>query len=156
MVVARPRSSSSTARGRSARPVREASAIRPGEALHTAEVIAALVRDALVEAQGEVGEEGADRPAALVVGVAGAGQEAERKALQRILERAELADDVHVTTDAEVALADAFGEGPGILLISGTGSIAFGRGPTGTLLRCGGGDRSAGTRGAAPGSVGAR
>jgi glucosamine kinase len=116
----------------------DASAIRPGEALHTAEVITDLIRDALVEAQGEVGEDGPERPAGLVVGVAGAGQETERQALQRILERADLADDVLVTTDAEVALTDAFGDGPGILLIAGTGSIAYGRGPTGTLLRCGG------------------
>jgi len=37
-----------------------------------------------------------------------------------------------------VALDDAFGEGPGVLLIAGTGSVAFGRGPTGTFARCGG------------------
>src|SRR6185369_9428270 len=35
-------------------------------------------------------------------------------------------------------LDDAFGEGPGILLISGTGSAAFGRGPAGQSARCGG------------------
>ncbi len=109
-----------------------ASAIRPGEALHSAEVIGALVRDALALA------ERAERPRALVVGVAGAGREKERKALLRALEGEGIADDVVVTTDAEIAMEDAFGEGPGILLISGTGSVAFGRGPTGTFLRCGG------------------
>ncbi len=109
-----------------------ASAIRPGEALHSAEVIGATVRDALAAAELE------DRPRALVVGVAGAGREKERKALLRALEGESLADEVMVVTDAEIAVEDAFGDGPGILLVSGTGSVAFGRGPTGTMLRCGG------------------
>ena len=108
------------------------SAIRPGEALHSAEVIGALVRDALAMTESE------DRPRTLVVGVAGAGREKERKQLLRALEGENLADDVQVVTDAEVAMEDAFGEGAGILLVSGTGSVAFGRGPTGTMLRCGG------------------
>jgi len=49
-----------------------------------------------------------------------------------------LADEVHVVTDAEIALADAFGEEAGIVLIAGTGSIAHGRGPAGALERVGG------------------
>lgn len=109
-----------------------ASAIRPGEALHSAEVIGALVRDAVAMTERE------DRPRTLVVGVAGAGREKERKHLLRALEGEGLADDVQVVTDAEIAVEDAFGDGPGILLVSGTGSVAFGRGPTGSLVRCGG------------------
>lgn len=109
-----------------------ASAVRPGDALHSAEVIGALVRDALAVAERE------ERPRMLTVGVAGAGRERERKALQRALEGEGLAEDVQVVTDAEVAMEDAFSDGPGILLISGTGSVAFGRGPTGTFVRCGG------------------
>ena len=108
------------------------SAIQPGDALASAEVIAELVRDALAEAGGDA------PPRVLSVGVAGAGRESERKALRRALERAGLADEVLVTTDAEIALEDAFGEGPGLLLVAGTGSVAYGRGPTGTLQRCGG------------------
>jgi glucosamine kinase len=108
------------------------SAIRPGEALHSAEVIGALVRDTLAMAERE------DKPRTLVVGVAGAGREKERKQLLRALEGEGLADEVIVVTDGEIALEDAFGDGAGILLVSGTGSVAFGRGPTGTVLRCGG------------------
>jgi glucosamine kinase len=109
-----------------------ASAIRPGEALHSAEVIGALVRDTLATAERE------ERPRVLVVGVAGAGREKERKNLLRALEGEGIADDVVVVTDGEIALEDAFGDGAGILLISGTGSVAYGRGPTGTIIRCGG------------------
>ena len=111
----------------------DASAVRPGEALPSAEVIGALVRDALAAA------EITDRPAHLVAGVAGTGREKERKALQRALRGEGLADEVTVVPDAEIALTDAFGtDGAGILLVSGTGSVAFGRGPTGTYKRCGG------------------
>lgn len=108
------------------------SAVRPGDALHSAEVIGALVRDALAVAERD------ERPRMLTVGVAGAGREKERKALLRALSGEGIADDVQVVTDAEIAMEDAFGDGPGILLISGTGSVAFGRGPTGNFVRCGG------------------
>ena len=35
-------------------------------------------------------------------------------------------------------MEDALGDSSGILLVAGTGSVAFGRGPTGTFARCGG------------------
>jgi glucosamine kinase len=109
-----------------------ASAVRPGDALHSAEVVGALVRDALAMAERD------ERPRSLVVGLAGAGREKERRAVLRALEGEGIAEDVQVVADAQVALEDAFGEGPGILLVAGTGSVAFGRGPTGTVVRCGG------------------
>jgi N-acetylglucosamine kinase-like BadF-type ATPase len=43
-----------------------------------------------------------------------------------------------VTTDAAIALEAAFGERPGILVIAGTGSIAYGRDSSGATMRCGG------------------
>lgn len=110
----------------------DASAVRPGEVLHSAELIGGLVRDALAASGHE------ERPRALVVGVAGVGREPERRALLRALEGEGIAEEVQVVADATVALEDAFRDGPGILLISGTGSVAFGRGPTGDVLRCGG------------------
>ena len=110
-----------------------ASAVRPGAVEHSADVIAACVKEALAAAG--VADE---RPAALCVGVAGVGRPAEREQLWRALTERDLANELSVLPDAQVALDDAFGEGPGILLVAGTGSVAFGRGPTGTEARVGG------------------
>jgi glucosamine kinase len=110
-----------------------ASAVRPGQADASAAVmaeamLAALARANMPDARARV----------LCVGVAGVGREVERDALHRLLVAQDMADEVVVQTDAIVALEDAFGEGPGILVISGTGSVAWGRGPTGAQARCGG------------------
>ncbi|MGH9623197.1 MAG: N-acetylglucosamine kinase [Bryobacteraceae bacterium] len=43
-----------------------------------------------------------------------------------------------ITHDAEIALAGATGGKPGIIVIAGTGSIAFGRNQTGAMARAGG------------------
>lgn len=109
------------------------SAVRPGESDRSADVIAGLVRDALHAAslRNVV-------PKVLCIGVAGVGRDVERQALWQALASREIAEEVVVHPDAAIALDDAFGEGPGILLIAGTGSIAFGRGPSGAQARCGG------------------
>ena len=109
------------------------SAVRPGEAERSAEVIAALVRDALVAS-----DMSHVTPKVICVGVAGVGREAEQQALWQALASRELAEEVVVHADATVALDDAFGDGAGVLVIAGTGSVAFGRGPTGQFARCGG------------------
>jgi glucosamine kinase len=111
----------------------DGSAVTPGAEADSAEVIGALVKNAVVDA-----EMGHLFPRALVVGVAGVGREAQKVALQHELERLELAESVVVMSDAEAAMEDAFADGPGILLIAGTGSIAWGRSPAGTMQRCGG------------------
>ena len=110
-----------------------ASAVRPGQADRSATVIADTVRQALGEA-----ELGLIVPRVLCVGVAGVGREPERQALWQALAALEIADEVVVHADATIALDDAFSDGVGVLLIAGTGSVAFGRGPTGTIARCGG------------------
>lgn len=109
------------------------STMSPGRAEHSSGVIVPLIKSAL-ESLGE----NAERPSLVYAGIAGTGREEERRALEEELRNSDVADDAMVTTDAEIALYDAFGDGPGILLIAGTGSIAFGRGPTGVLARCGG------------------
>jgi len=109
------------------------SAVRPGEAEHSADVITAAVNDALASC-----EMMHVMPKVLCVGVAGAAREPERQALWQALVEREVAEEVVIHPDYSIALDDAFGEGPGILLISGTGSAAFGRGPNGQSARCGG------------------
>jgi glucosamine kinase len=110
-----------------------ASGVKPGQAETSAEVIAATVRDALASC-----EMTHVLPKVLYVGVAGVAREQEREALWQALMGRELAEETVVHPDFSIALDDAFGEGPGILLISGTGSVAFGRGPSGAIARCGG------------------
>jgi glucosamine kinase len=112
---------------------REGAAVRPGEIERSASVIASAVRDALTTVHPSFGA-----PRALCAGVAGVGREGERRALAEALINESLADEVLVVTDAEIALADAFGDDPGIVLIAGTGSIAYGRGPAGAVERVGG------------------
>jgi glucosamine kinase len=109
------------------------SAMAPGRGDHSAEVIANLVRMAMNEAGINEG-----RPRILVAGVAGVGRLMESRALAGALEDLEIADEVVVQGDGEIALTDAFGSGAGIILISGTGSIAYGRSPARVLARCGG------------------
>lgn len=109
------------------------SAVRPGQAEHSADVICAVVKDALAAA-----DMTHVVPKVVCVGVAGVGRDAERQALWQALQGRDLAEDVIVHADATVALDDAFGDGPGILLICGTGSVAFGRSPAGQFARCGG------------------
>ena len=110
-----------------------ASAVRPGQAEHSATVIAETVRRALAES-----ELGSIVPRVLSVGVAGVGREPERQALWQALASLEIAEEVIVQPDATIALDDAFADGVGVLLIAGTGSVAFGRSPAGALGRCGG------------------
>jgi glucosamine kinase len=109
------------------------SAVRPGGAERSADVIANVVREALASCQMTHVV-----PKVLCVGAAGVGRETERDALWQALVGRDLAEETVVHADAAVALDDAFGDGPGVLVIAGTGSVAFGRGPSGKPARCGG------------------
>ncbi len=60
----------------------------------------------------------------------------DRLALARSLRR--LARKVEVVSDFELAHRLAFGGGPGVVVVGGTGSIAFGRNPRGGTARAGG------------------
>jgi glucosamine kinase len=110
-----------------------ASAVRPGEAEQSAELIAQLVAEALSAC--DMSEA---MPSALCVGIAGVGRDAEYSAFEDAMSKRSLADELVVLPDAVIALNDAFGEEAGIVLISGTGSMAYGRGPSQKMARCGG------------------
>jgi N-acetylglucosamine kinase-like BadF-type ATPase len=109
------------------------SAMRPGEAEKSAEVIAELMREAL-SAAGILDSV----PTLLYGGFAGVGREEERRDLENELNRIGVAEEVIVDDDGAIALIDAFDFGPGIIVLSGTGSIAYARGVDGAIARCGG------------------
>jgi glucosamine kinase len=106
-------------------------AVRPGRALASASSIADVVRQALSAAGLLLGD-------VLVVGAAGAGRDPERDELQKALRGENVATKVLVTTDIDIALSAAFGDGPGIVVSAGTGSVAVGRDRTGARHRIGG------------------
>lgn len=91
--------------------------------------IAAALREALA----------GRRPAAVVLSCAGGEREADRAKGRAIL-RTLLGPDVgvEVTHDAKAALYAGNPAGCGVVLISGTGSIAYGRNDQGDEARCGG------------------
>lgn len=107
-------------------------AMKPGGAAGSAAVIADTARRALAPT-------GLVLPAdRAVIGAAGAGRAQEQDELAAAVRAAGVARVVRVLPDGEVALAAVFDHGPGILVNAGTGSIAFGRDPSGQLHRCGG------------------
>ena len=71
------------------------------------------------------------------IGAAGAGR-SEIAATVRKIVREVVSGEIEVVGDMEIALAAAFGAGPGVIVIAGTGSIAFGRDPQGRTARAGG------------------
>lgn len=102
---------------------------------------------------------GAEPPAdVLCCALAGVGRPAERAALAAALVVRGVARQLHVIADAEAALHDAFGTGQGVLVISGTGSVVWGRSADGRTLRVGGWGQLLGDEGSgyAIGLAGAR
>ena len=63
----------------------------------------------------------------LCIGIAGGGREVEQNLLRTELEKFYPDFPILVTSDAHVAHAEAFKNGDGILIITGTGSIVLGR-----------------------------
>jgi N-acetylglucosamine kinase-like BadF-type ATPase len=84
---------------------------------------------------------------ALWAGLAGAGREAARDAVTDALSRVGLAEAIEVGTDVEAAFHDAFGKGTGVMLIAGTGSIAWARDERGVMHRVGGWGQDVGDEG---------
>ncbi|MEZ4415357.1 MAG: BadF/BadG/BcrA/BcrD ATPase family protein [Gemmatimonadota bacterium] len=100
---------------------------------------AALLVDTIVRRV--LNEHRVPRPAAaLWAALAGAGRESTRQLLKKELEEIsrDLVRRVEVGTDVDAAIHDAFGKGPGIVLISGTGSIAYAVTAEGERLSVGG------------------
>jgi glucosamine kinase len=71
------------------------------------------------------------------IGVAGAGREEIAVSVRKITAEA-IPGKIEVVGDMQIASEAAFGEGPGVIVIAGTGSIAYGRDRQGRAARAGG------------------
>ena len=71
------------------------------------------------------------------VGLSGAGRSEVRDAVARMMANI-VGGRVQVVSDLETTLEAAFGGGPGVIAIGGTGSIAYGRDANGRTARAGG------------------
>ena len=71
-------------------------------------------------------------------GMAGAGRRSVVRRITVFLAQEFPAALAQVTTDYEIALEAAAGAGPGVVLIAGTGSVAYGRNAAGETARAGG------------------
>ncbi len=76
--------------------------------------------------------------AGVCLGLAGADRPAVQRKMLRWLRRAIPARSHLVTSDAAITLEAALGGQPGIVVMAGTGSIAYGRSGDGRVGRCGG------------------
>ena len=76
--------------------------------------------------------------AACCLSIAGAGRPAQQATFQKLAHEAELAEHVAVTHDAEPVLAAVSPDSVGVVLIVGTGSLAWGRNTAGQTDRVGG------------------
>jgi len=82
------------------------------------------------------------------IGAAGAARPEVAAAVRRILGEIFPAG-IEIVGDMEIALEAAFGAGPGVIVIAGTGSIAYGRDPQGKTARAGGWGFALGDEGSA-------
>ena len=71
------------------------------------------------------------------IGVAGAGREEIASAVRRIVAEV-IPVEIKIVGDMQIALEAAFGASPGVIVIAGTGSIAYGRDAQGRTARAGG------------------
>ncbi len=79
-----------------------------------------------------------DAPAAIGLGMAGVGREQDRRRLAAILHDLGIEARIRIEHDAHIALLAGAPEGLGVVVISGTGSIAYGLDAGGRSARAGG------------------
>jgi glucosamine kinase len=86
--------------------------------------------------QAMVGQSGA--PAVICLGIAGVDRAEDAAIIRSIMRRIGNKAPVLVVNDALIALEAGAGDGPGIVVIAGTGSICYGRNDRGHAARAGG------------------
>lgn len=78
------------------------------------------------------------QPAAICLGIAGVDREADAVAVRGIMRRIGFKARTLVVNDALIALVAGAGEQPGVVIVAGTGSIAYGRDAADRAARAGG------------------
>jgi N-acetylglucosamine kinase-like BadF-type ATPase len=111
-------------------------------ATETERVLRELIREGLERIDGDL-----SGCMAACLGMAGAGRHEEKHIIREILKQVGLPAETTVTDDAVTALYGGVGSGEGIILISGTGSICYGRNRLGQTRRAGGWGYIAGDEG---------
>src|SRR5882724_9616483 len=108
----------------------------PGANLHAAGELAVenVLHDVMSEAIGDR----AIVPAAICLGIAGVDREDEARTVRDVMRRIAPQSRVLVVNDALIALVAGAKDAPGIVIIAGTGSIAYGRNAAGDAARAGG------------------
>ncbi len=105
--------------------------VRVGEA-HAKESLASAIREACAVAK--ISPSQINRTC---IGLAGAARPGMGELLRRMLAEI-VSGEIEVVGDMVIALEAAFGSGPGVIVIAGTGSIAYGRNSKGETARAGG------------------
>lgn len=77
-------------------------------------------------------------PDTVCIGMAGLDRPDEQMVARQMLRRLGCRGDVVTVNDAHIALVAGADDAPGLVIIAGTGSIAYGIGPSGTAARAGG------------------
>src|SRR3954471_13407870 len=77
-------------------------------------------------------------PGAICLGIAGVDRAPDEAVVYSIMKRIGYKARILVVNDALIALQAGIGDGPGIVIVSGTGSIAYGRNSRGEASRAGG------------------
>jgi len=77
-------------------------------------------------------------PSAICLGIAGVDRAADRDVVHAIMDRIGYRATILIVNDALIALQAGIGDAPGIVVVSGTGSIAYGRNARGEAARAGG------------------
>src|SRR5687767_3846468 len=77
-------------------------------------------------------------PAAICLGIAGVDRPDDAEAVRGIMRRIGFKTPTLVVNDALVALVAGAGEDPGVVIVAGTGSIAYGKDGSGHAARAGG------------------
>jgi N-acetylglucosamine kinase-like BadF-type ATPase len=78
------------------------------------------------------------RPDAVCLGIAGVDREGDARVMRDIMRRLGFRSNTLIVNDALIALVAGAGASPGVVVISGTGSIAFGVSHRGVAARAGG------------------